>query len=100
MALAPVQEVTIETIAAVTETRDPETGGHIKRTQHYVKAVADVYDALISKRVYKKSMDHQDVVQIIVSEKETHFDPALVDVFLDVQDSFVVIKNRFEDPVD
>ncbi|MCF8108839.1 MAG: CHASE2 domain-containing protein [Desulfohalobiaceae bacterium] len=214
-ALALVQEVTIETIATVTETRDPETGGHIKRTQHYVKALAeqfkkrkrsekisdrwiydlyhcaplhdlgkvgipdrillkegklianefekmkehtvlgkkileaadkrlqgnaflhlateiaythherwdgsgypqglkkqeiplagrmmalaDVYDALISKRVYKKSMEHQDVVQIIVSEKGTHFDPSLVDVFVDIQDAFIAIKNRFQDPVE
>jgi HD-GYP domain-containing protein (c-di-GMP phosphodiesterase class II) len=35
------RQVTIESMAAVAETRDPETGAHIKRTQHYVKAIAE-----------------------------------------------------------
>ncbi len=39
--LANVQQVTIESMATVAETRDPETGAHIKRTQHYVKALAE-----------------------------------------------------------
>ncbi|MGH8190132.1 MAG: HD-GYP domain-containing protein [Rhodanobacteraceae bacterium] len=38
--LENARQVTIESMAAVAETRDPETGGHIKRTQHYVRAVA------------------------------------------------------------
>jgi len=39
--LANVQQVTIESMATVAETRDPETGAHIRRTQHYVKALAE-----------------------------------------------------------
>lgn len=39
--LANVRQVTMESMAAVAETRDPETGGHIKRTKHYVKAIAE-----------------------------------------------------------
>lgn len=39
--LANARQVTMESMAAVAETRDPETGGHIKRTQHYVKAIAE-----------------------------------------------------------
>lgn len=39
--LANARQVTIESMAAVAETRDPETGAHIKRTQHYVKAIAE-----------------------------------------------------------
>ncbi len=39
--LAITQEATIEAIANVAETRDPETGGHIKRTQHYVRLLAE-----------------------------------------------------------
>ena len=35
------RQVTIESMAAVAETRDPETGAHIKRTQHYVRAIAE-----------------------------------------------------------
>ncbi len=38
--LENARQVTIESMAAVAETRDPETGGHIKRTQHYVRAIA------------------------------------------------------------
>lgn len=38
--LAKSREITIESMAAVAETRDPETGAHIKRTQHYVRAIA------------------------------------------------------------
>ncbi|ATX80081.1 adenylate cyclase [Mariprofundus aestuarium] len=39
--LANARQVTMESMAAVAESRDPETGAHIKRTQHYVKAIAD-----------------------------------------------------------
>ncbi|MEY4748067.1 MAG: hypothetical protein RIQ60_281 [Pseudomonadota bacterium] len=39
--LAMAREITIESMAAVAETRDPETGAHIKRTQHYVRAIAE-----------------------------------------------------------
>jgi adenylate cyclase len=39
--LANAQQVAMESMAAVAETRDPETGAHIKRTQHYVKAIAE-----------------------------------------------------------
>jgi adenylate cyclase len=39
--LQNARQVTIESMAAVAETRDPETGAHIKRTQHYVKAIAE-----------------------------------------------------------
>jgi adenylate cyclase len=39
--LENARQVTIESMAAVAETRDPETGAHIKRTQHYVRAIAD-----------------------------------------------------------
>jgi response regulator RpfG family c-di-GMP phosphodiesterase len=39
--LANARQVTMESMAAVAETRDPETGAHIKRTQHYVKAIAN-----------------------------------------------------------
>ena len=35
------QEAIIESMASLTETRDPETGGHIKRTQHYIRILAD-----------------------------------------------------------
>ena len=211
--LSLVQEVTIETVANVAETRDPETGGHIKRTQHYVRAlslqlrgrpkykavlddvtiellfrsaplhdlgkvgvpdsillkpasltpeefekmklhttyahniisaaeqrlgkssflriarelayshqekwdgsgypnglkgeeiplagrlmaVADVYDALISRRPYKQPMPHEEAVKRITEGRGTHFDPEVVTAFLEIQDQFRRIAGRFAD---
>lgn len=47
-----------------------------------IVAVADVYDALTSERVYKKAMAHEDAVAIIRDERGSHFDPMVVDAFL------------------
>ena len=44
-------------------------------------AIADVYDALVSERPYKKAFSHETAVEIIVGESGKHFDPALVEVF-------------------
>ncbi|OGP62931.1 MAG: hypothetical protein A2V65_12190, partial [Deltaproteobacteria bacterium RBG_13_49_15] len=208
-----VRQVTIETVANVAETRDPETGGHIKRTQHYVKAlaehlkkkaeyrktlgndeidllyqsaplhdlgkvgvpdyvllkpgrltdeeftvmkrhttyantiisaaeqrlgkssflraaremaythqekwdgsgypqglkgeeiplagrlmaIADVYDALINRRPYKEPLSHETAVDIINKGSGNHFDPKLVDAFLQISDEFKKIAARFVD---
>ena len=59
--------------------------------------VADVYDALISRRVYKPDMPHQQAVTIIMQGKGNHFDPDLVDAFLDIADQFQAIARRFAD---
>jgi putative two-component system response regulator len=56
--------------------------------QGRVMAVADVYDALVSERVYKPALWHEKAVQIIMSEKGKHFDPKIADVFFDIQDQF------------
>lgn len=53
-----------------------------------IMAIADVYDALVSERCYKKPIPHDEAVQIIKEESGTHFDPTLVDVFLHHQDEF------------
>ena len=60
-------------------------------------ALADVYDALISRRVYKPPMSHVDAVTIIVKGRGAHFDPAVVDAFLSVEGEFRVIAGRFSD---
>ena len=60
-------------------------------------AVADVYDALISRRVYKEGMSHEKAVGIIVEGKGSHFDPDMVDAFVGLQDEFKVIAVRFAD---
>jgi len=60
-------------------------------------AVADVYDAMISRRPYKSALDHQKVKDVIISGRGTHFDPAVVDAFLDLQDMFERISYKLED---
>ena len=56
--------------------------------QGRLMAIADVYDALISERPYKKALPHNEAVSIISHEKGTHFDPSLVDLFLSISDKF------------
>lgn len=51
-------------------------------------ALADVYDALISKRVYKPSFAHKKAVEIISKGKGSHFDPDMVEAFLEMEDEF------------
>ncbi|WP_016957546.1 response regulator [Catenovulum agarivorans] len=60
-------------------------------------AVADVYDALISRRVYKDPMPHDKAVQIIIDGKGSHFDPDMVDAFIDLADEFKNIAARYAD---
>ena len=60
-------------------------------------ALADVYDALISKRVYKPPFPHEKAVQIILEGKGQHFDPDLVDAFVELQETFRNIALTFAD---
>jgi putative two-component system response regulator len=46
-----------------------------------IMAVADVYDALVDDRVYRKAMSHDDAYKIIIEGMGTHFDPRVVDAF-------------------
>ncbi len=58
-------------------------------------AIADVYDALISRRVYKAPFTHAQAVAVIRDGRGSHFDPAMVDAFLDVQETFRQIALKF-----
>jgi len=51
-------------------------------------AIADVYDALISRRVYKKPFTHAEAVNTILEGKGSHFDPDMVDAFMMIQEDF------------
>jgi len=53
-----------------------------------IMAVSDVYDALRSRRVYKEPFPHEKTYEIIVEGRGTHFDPALVDVFIEHHEEF------------
>jgi putative two-component system response regulator len=56
--------------------------------QGRIMAVADVFDALVSVRPYKKSISYDDALNIIKSNAGKHFDPNIVDVFLEVREMF------------
>jgi putative two-component system response regulator len=60
-------------------------------------AVADVYDALISRRVYKEGMSHEKAAAIIIEGRGQHFDPDMVDAFVALQDEFRAIAARYAD---
>lgn len=63
-------------------------------------AVADVYDALISRRVYKEGMPHEQAVQIILDGKGTHFDPHIIEAFVVLHETFKEIASNFSDSND
>jgi adenylate cyclase len=60
-------------------------------------ALADVYDALRSKRHYKPAFPHDKVVAILEEGRGTHFDPDVVDAFLLIQDQFIAIADEYTD---
>jgi putative two-component system response regulator len=62
-----------------------------------ITILADVFDALSSKRVYKEAMPEADVLGILEEGRGTHFDPALLDVFLGSLEEARNIKERYTD---
>jgi len=62
-----------------------------------IVAIADVFDALSSKRVYKDAMPLEKVLDIMKSESGKHFDPQLIKLFLDNLDQFLKIREIFKD---
>src|SRR5574343_491025 len=62
-----------------------------------IMAVADVYDALISRRPYKNPFSHDQSVQMILDGRGQHFDPDIVDAFMALQDEFFAISQRYLD---
>lgn len=62
-----------------------------------IMAVADVYDALISERVYKAAFSHETAVQIITEGRGNHFEPLIVDAFVNIKEQFDEIASKFKD---
>lgn len=60
-------------------------------------AVADVYDALISKRIYKQPYTHEEAVAYILQQRGAHFDPEVVDAFETIQEEFRQIAGKYQD---
>ena len=62
-----------------------------------IVAIADVFDALSSRRCYKEAMPLEKVLSIMKQDAGTHFDPELIDIFLDNIDKFLEIKALYKD---
>jgi len=62
-----------------------------------ITAIADVFDALGSDRVYKKAWKDEQIFELLKKERGQHFDPQLVDLFFDNIDDFLTIRNKYQD---
>lgn len=62
-----------------------------------ITAIADVFDALTSERVYKKAWSLEEVLKLFNEEKGKHFDPNLIDIFINNLDEILEIKEKFKD---
>lgn len=60
-----------------------------------IVALADVYDALVSRRIYKSALPHDTAKSIILSERGCHFDPMVVDAFLRCEEKFIGVLDQF-----
>ena len=60
-------------------------------------AIADVYDALISKRIYKEAFSHQRAIEIVKSSSGNHLDPDMVDAFLQIENKVSQIAAKYCD---
>lgn len=61
-----------------------------------IVALADVYDALTTNRVYKSAYPHEKAKEIILEGRGGHFDPDVVDAFLAIEEVFQTIRDRFQ----
>lgn len=62
-----------------------------------IMAVADVFDAVSSKRVYKDAMPFEDALAILQKDASTHFDPKCVEVFIDAKDEVRKVMEKYKD---
>ncbi|MBI9097157.1 MAG: HD domain-containing protein [Spirochaetaceae bacterium] len=60
-------------------------------------ALVDVYDALTSERCYKEAFSHEKAVSIILESRGTHFDPDIVDAFMQIENEFDQIRKKLLD---
>jgi len=62
-----------------------------------IMAIADVYDALVTRRVYKPAISHDEAITIMKEESGRHFDPEMITVFLEMADRFYDISQQYQD---
>jgi len=71
--------------------------GQAIKLEGRIMSVADVYDALVSKRIYKKSWTHEEAIEEIIRGKSISFDPLVVDALIIEQNSFKEIALKYQD---
>ena len=59
-------------------------------------AVADVFDALVSRRVYKPAMPYEKAMSIIKEDAGKHFDPLVADAFIKAKEEVIAVAERFD----
>lgn len=64
-----------------------------------ITAIADIFDALGSDRCYKQSWKLDDILALLIKEKGEHFDPDLVDLFVENIEEFIVIRDKLKDTI-
>jgi putative two-component system response regulator len=61
-----------------------------------IMALADVYDALTHQRCYKPAMSHEEAMAIILEGKGSHFDPYLVELFVELEDEIIRVSHELD----
>jgi cyclic di-GMP phosphodiesterase len=62
-----------------------------------ILSLADVYDALTSKRCYKRTYSHEEAMEIMKEEGTTRFDPDILEVFFEIEENVIAIHGTFQD---
>ncbi|MCK5673639.1 MAG: phosphohydrolase, partial [Spirochaetales bacterium] len=62
-------------------------------------AIADVFDALICKRVYKDPWPVDKIINMFIESREKDFDPEIIDIFLQVKDEMIDVSIRLDDSI-
>jgi len=62
-----------------------------------IMAIADVFDALGSQRVYKKAWSDEDIFKLLKNQSGKHFDPVLIDIFFNNVEEFFKVREEFKD---
>lgn len=78
----------------------PSPSGRQIPLEARITAIADVYDALVSRRCYKDAWDNSRAVEVLNKDAGSHFDPELVICFDEIMDTVQAIINRYHDKTD
>jgi putative two-component system response regulator len=62
--------------------------------QGRIMAIADVYDAIVHERPYKKALTHEEAVEVVRKGSGSHFDPGLVKIFLECEKDFERVRTK------